>query len=487
MKNYTSYKEFYQFTKQIEDDPELNKRKAVKAIGRFASFHPYSIAQKAEVMIEHFRLVTMKKIGGKAKAMVVTSSRKHALRYYLEFKEYIKEKKYADIKTLVAFSGAVIDDFYPEGITESQLNGFGEKELPEKFSTPEYQILLVADKYQTGFDQPLLHTMYVDKKLSGVKAVQTLSRLNRTHPGKEDTFILDFSNDRVTILESFQPYYELTTMNETTDPNHLYDLKGKLDAANVYYQSEIDAFAKIFYKPGDFVLKDQGKLYGFIDPSVDRYKAIKDEDAQDEFKKQLTSFVRLYSFLSQIMPFQDVELEKLYSFGRFLLSKLPKMDYTERLKLDNEVALEYYRLQKVAEGDLVLQIQGEYGLDPTTEAGISRQKDEKDKLSNIINILNGKFGTEFTDADRLYFEQLEQALFENDELKLRAQSNPIENFKYAFEEIFIQTLIDRMKDNEDIFDKVMGDSEFRDDIKGWMTKKVYERFNEKITNTNINL
>ena len=478
LKNYTSYKEFYQFTKQIEDDPELNKRKAVKAIGRFASLHPYSIAQKAEVMIEHFRLVTQKKIGGKAKAMVVTSSRKHALRYYLEFKEYIKEKKYSDIKALVAFSGAVIDDFYPEGITESQLNGFGEKELPEKFSTSEYQILLVADKYQTGFDQPLLHTMYVDKKLSGVKAVQTLSRLNRTHPGKEDTFILDFTNDRETILESFQPYYELTTMNETTDPNHLYDLKGKLDASNVYYQSEVDAFAKVFYKPGDFALKDQGKIYGFIDPSVDRFKAITNEDTQDEFKKMSTSFVRLYSFLSQIMPFQDVELEKLYSFGRFLLSKLPKMDYTERLKLDNEVALEYYRLQKVAEGDLVLQIQGEFGLDPTTEAGISRQKDEKDKLSNIINILNDKFGTEFTDADRLYFEQLEQALYENDELKLRAQSNPIENFKYAFEEIFIQTLIDRMKDNDDIFDKVMGDSEFRDDIKGWMTKKVYERFNE---------
>lgn len=477
LKNYTSYKEFYQFTKQIEDDPELNKRKAVKAIGRFASFHPYSIAQKTEVMVEHFRLITIKKIGGKAKAMVVTSSRKHALRYYLEFKEYIKEKKYNNIKPLVAFSGSVIDDLYPDGVTEAQLNKFGEKELPEKFATPEYQVLLVADKYQTGFDQPLLHTMYVDKKLSGVKAVQTLSRLNRTYPGKEDTFILDFTNDRETIIESFQPYYELTTMTETTDPNHLYDLKTKTDATNVYYQSEVDAFAKVFYKPGNFVLKDQGKLYGYIDPAVDRFKVIEKEETQDEFKKALTSYVRLYSFLSQIMPFQDVELEKLYAFGRFLLNKLPKSDYTERLKLDNEVALEYYRLQKVAEGDLVLQVQGQFGLDPTTEAGIGRPKEEKDKLSNIINVLNDKYGTEFTDADRLYFEQIEQALYQNEELKLRAQSNPIENFKYAFEEVFIQTLIDRMKDNEEIFDKIMENNDFKNDVKDMLTKKIYERFN----------
>ena len=479
LKNYTSYKEYYQFTKAIEDDPELNKRKAVKAIGRFASLHPHSLAQKTEIMIEHFRQVTMKKIGGKAKAMVVTSSRKHALRYYLEFNDYIKENNYTNIRPLVAFSGTVIDDLYPEGVTEAQLNGFGERELPEKFAKPEYQVLLVADKYQTGFDQPLLHTMYVDKKLSGVKAVQTLSRLNRTHPGKEDTFILDFTNDRETIIESFQPYYELTTMSETTDPNHLYDLKGKTDVANVYYQSEVDGFAKVFYKQGNASLKDQGKLYSFIDPSVDRFKEIEKEEIQDEFKKSLTAFVRLYSFLSQILPFQDVELEKLYSFGRFLLSKLPKTDYTERLKLDNEVALEYYRLQKIGEGDLVLQIQGEQALDPTTEAGIKRDKEEKEKLSNIIKLLNDKFGTDFTDADKIFFEQIEQALFENEDLKLRAQNNPIENFKYAFEEAFVQTLIDRMKDNEEIFDKIMVDNEFKSDVKDWLTKKIYQRFNEK--------
>lgn len=477
LKNYTTYETYYQFCKTIEDDPELNKRKAAKAIGRFASLHPTNLSQKTEVMVEHFRQVTMKRIGGQAKAMVVTASRKHALRFYLEFKDYIKEKGYSNIKPLVAFSGTVIDDIFPEGVTETQLNKFGEKELPEKFSATEYQVLLVADKYQYGFDQPLLHTMYVDKKLSGVRAVQTLSRLNRTCPGKEDTFVLDFANDRQTIIDSFQPYYEMTTMTDVTDPNHLYDLKGVIDKAQVYYQSEIDAFSKVFYKPGNASVRDQAKLYAYIDPAVDRYKEL-EEEPQDEFKKSMTSFVRLYSFLSQIMPFQDVELEKLYSYGRFLLTKLPKTDYIERLKLDNEVALEYYRLQKIAEGDLVLQIQGGYGLDPVTEAGISKPKDEKEKLSNIIKLLNDRFGTDFTEADRLYFEQIEQALYENEELKLRAKNNPIENFKYAFEEAFIQTLIDRMDANQGIFEKIMENSEFKQEVRKWMTEKIYNRFNE---------
>jgi type I restriction enzyme R subunit len=478
LKNYTTYETYYRFCKTIEDDPTLNKKKAVRAIARFASLHPTNIAQKTEVMVEHFRQVTMKKIGGKAKAMVVTASRKHALRYYLEFKEYIKEKDYTGIKPLVAFSGTLIDDLFPEGITEAQLNKFGEKELPEKFSSNEYQLLLVADKYQYGFDQPLLHTMYVDKKLSGVKAVQTLSRLNRTYPGKEDTFVLDFANDRQTIIDSFQPYYEMTTMSDTTDPNHLYDLKGKTDSAQVYFQSEVDGFAKIFYKP-DNTVKDQAKLYGYIEPAVDRYKQL-DEEKQDEFKSALTTFVRLYSYLSQIMPFKDVELEKLYSFGRFLLTKLPKVDYTERLKLDNEVALKYYRLQKIAEGDLVLQIQGKHELDPTIEAGIKREKEEKDKLSNIIAVLNEKYATDFTDADRLYFDQIEQALYENEELKIRAKNNPIENFKYAFDEVFIQTLIDRMDANQDIFEKIMSNDDFKEDVKKLLIKKIYERFNNKI-------
>lgn len=476
LKNYHTYKEYYQFSKAIEDDPELNKRKAAKAIGRFVSLHPHSLAQKTEVIVEHFRQVTMKKIGGKAKAMVVTASRKHALRYYLEFQEYIREKGYVNIRPLVAFSGKLVDDRYPDGVTEAELNGFGEKELPAKFATPEYQVLLVADKYQTGFDQPLLHTMFVDKKLSGVKAVQTLSRLNRTCSGKEDTFVLDFANDREEIIAAFQPYYERTTLTEATDPNHLYDLKNRLDAAQVFHQSEVDAFARIFYKPGPALPKGQGHLYAWVDPAVDRFKAL-GEAPQDDFKNAATTFIRLYGFLTQILPFQDVELEKLFTFLRFLLTKLPKSDYTERLQLDNEVALQYYRLQKMAEGDLVLQIQGEQGLDPTTEAGIRRPKDDLVKLSDIIRLLNDRFGTDFNETDRFNFEQLEEELCKDDMLKLRAQNNSIENFRFAFDDVFIDKVLDRQDASQDFFGKILEDAAFKKLVGDFLMEKVYGRFN----------
>lgn len=478
LKNYITYETYYRFSKEIEDDPELNKRKASKAIGRFASLHPYNIVQRTEVMIEHFRQVTMKKIGGKAKAMVVTASRKHALRYYLAFREYITEHGLTDIRALVAFSGTVIDDAYPEGVTEPQLNKFGEKELPGMFDTEEYQVLLVADKYQTGFDQPLLHTMYVDKKLSGVKAVQTLSRLNRTHPGKDDTFILDFANDRETILEAFQQYYELTYLNQLDDPNRLYSLKSEMDATQVYYQSEVDMFARIFYKPGSFSPKDQGKLYAILDPAVDRYRALNPEE-QDTFKNAVTSFVRAYALLSQVMPFQDVDLEKLYSYCRFLLAKLPRIDYAERLQLDEEIALEYYRLQKVTEGDLVLQVQSEYGLDPASEAGLRQAEEEKAKLSDIIHLLNTHFGTDFTNADRLYFDQIAEYFLQDEDLEKRAQNNPLDNFRYAVDDVFFDKLIERMDSNQDIFDKVMSDNEFRSEFKHWLTNNIYKRFNKE--------
>lgn len=473
--NYVTYATYFQFSKKIADDPELNKRKAAKAIGRFASLHPTNLSQRTEVMVEHFRQVTMKKIGGKAKAMVVTASRKHALRYYLSFREYIKEHNYQDIRPLVAFSGKVIDDAYPDGITEPGLNGFSEKELPSIFDTDEYQVLLVADKYQTGFDQPLLHTMFVDKKMSGVKAVQTLSRLNRTYPGKEDTFVLDFANERETILEAFQQYYEEIYLTEPENPNRLYALKNDMDGTQVYHQSEVDGFARIFYQP-TFTTRDQGKLNAFLDPAVDRFKAIEPK-ARDDFKNLLNSYVRAYALLSQIMPFQDVDLEKLYSFSRFLLTKLPKEDAGSQFQLGDEIALEYYRLQKVAEGSLKLEVHGEYGLDPTTDAGLRRAEEEKARLSDIIRILNDRFGTDFTDADRLYFDQMAEYFMQDEDLAKRARNNPIENFKYAVDDVFFDKLIERMDANQGIFDKVMENGEFRQEFKKWLTNKVYQQFN----------
>lgn len=478
LENYTTYERYYKITKAINDDPELNKKKAAKAIGRFVSLHPHELAQKTEVIIEHFRQIVCKKMGGKAKAMVVTSSRLHAKRYFVEFKNYINANNYDDIKVLVAFSGKVTDNDFPSGVSEPELTGYGERELPKIFNQDDYKILIVAEKYQTGFDQPLLHTMYVDKALSGVKAVQTLSRLNRTCPGKEDTFILDFANDRETILDSFQPYYQKTSVSENPDPNHLYDLKHKLDEKQVYWQSEIEAFANVYFKPNNRLsIKDQSTLYAYIDPAVDRFKALETEDIKDEFKKGLRTWCNLYSFLSQIMPFSDSDFEKFYAYAKLLQTKLPKRDLSETLQLSDELAMEYYRLEKIASGSIELQKEdGE--LDGLTEAGIKRAKEEKAPLSQIINVLNDRFGTEFTEADRLFFDQMEADLILDVKLKEQAQANKIDTFKFAFEDLFLTKLIERMDQNQDIFEKILENKAFGGVVKELLMKSVYMKLNE---------
>lgn len=480
LKNYTTYELYFKLTKAIEEDPQLNKKKTAKAIGKYVSLHPHNLAQKTEIIIEHFRSIVSKKIGGKAKAMVVCGSRLHAKRYFEEFKKYIKEKKYQnELKVIVAFSGKLKDDNYPDGVLESELNGFKEKELPQMFEKEEYKILIVADKYQTGFDQPLLHTMYVDKKLSGVKAVQTLSRLNRMCAGKEDTFVLDFANDRETIFNSFQPYYEVTTVTDETDINHLYDLKARLDAFQVYWQEEIDEFANVYFHPNTNLnnAKNQKYLYSFTDPSVERFKELEDEK-QDEFKKSIRSWTNLYSFLAQIMPFVDAEFEKFYAFAKLLQTRLPKRDLSETFQLSDEVALEYYRLEKIKEGSIDL-LKGEEGeLSGTTEAGLKRTKEEEALLSEIVSVLNDRFGTEFEEADKLFFDQIEAELMEDEKLQKQAKANKMDTFKYAFEDMFMTKLIGRMDQNQDIFEKILEDKMFGDLVKELMMKKIYRKMNE---------
>lgn len=482
LENYTSYELYFKLSKAIEEDPTLNKKKAARAIGHFVNFHPHNLAQKTEIVIEHFRQVVSTKIGGRAKAMFVTSSRKLAKRYFEEFNKYIKENEYTnELKILVAFSGSVVDDNYPDGVSEPQLTGYGEKELPKAFNKNEYRILIVADKYQTGFDQPMLHTMYVDKKLSGVKAVQTLSRLNRTVPGKEDTFVLDFVNDRKTIFESFQPYYEKTIVAEEPEINHLFDLKGKLDGKQIFRQSEIDAFANIYFKPtGKLTTKDQSQLYAYIDPAIDRFKVIETDDEKDEFKKSLRTWTNLYAFLAQIMPFKEPEFEKFYAYAKLLQTKLPKKELSDSLQLSDEIAMEYYRLQKIKEGSIDL-VKGEDGeLDGLSEAGIKRAKEEKARLSEIIDVLNERFGTEFEEADKLFFEQIEAELIQDEKLQTQAKANKIDTFKYAFEDMFLNKLIERMDQNQDIFDKIIENKSFGNLVKELMLKKVYDKINEDV-------
>lgn len=481
LNNYTTYKTYYKLSKAIEDDPEVNKKKASRAIGRFLSLHPHNLAQKTEVIIEHFRQVVSKKIGGKAKAMVVSSSRLHAVRYKREFDKYIKEKGYDKgdlaIKTLVAFSGKIVD----EGVefTEPEMNGFGMKELPKKFATEEYQLLLVADKYQTGFDQPLLHTMYVDKKLSGVKAVQTLSRLNRTTTGKTDTFVLDFTNERETILDSFQPYYEITTIDERTDPNHLYDLKNEIEKTQILWQQEIDNFMEVYAKNATiFSVRDQKKLYAHLDPAVERFKALEDEQ-KDNLKNSIKAYTRLYAFLSQIMPFYDLELEKLFIVLKYLNKLLPKRDMSERFQLNDEVALEYYRLQQIETGNIALSKGQEGELDVITEAGIRKPKDEFAKISEVIEVLNDKLGTEFTSADQLFFDMIEEEMVLDEILVKQANSNTKENFKYGFDDKFMDVIIERMEQNEELFAKIIDDDQMAGIVKNILLDKVYARLSSK--------
>jgi type I restriction enzyme, R subunit len=479
LQNYTTYKTYFRLTKAIEDDPQIHKKKASKAIARFLSLHPHNLAQKTEIIIEHFRQCVMHQIGGKAKAMLVTASRPHVIRYKNEFDRYLKKQGYEDIKAIVAFT-AFTDRETGISYTESDINGFGERELPEKFETVEYQVLIVADKYQTGFDQPLLHTMYVDKKLSGVKAVQTLSRLNRIFPGKENTFVLDFANEEQEIIDAFQPYYEQTILAATTNPNRLYDLKSRIDGFQIIWTSEIDAFARVFFKPTERTSRqDHARLNALVDLACDRFQGL-EEVQQDEFKNTLSVFIRLYAFLSQIMPFADEELEKFYAFVRLLQTKLPKKLQSEIFKLTDEVGLEYYRLQKVREGQIILQKDSGSSLQPSTEAGMPKEKESQAKLSEIINILNKRFNTDFTDADKYFFSQIEEELVRNESLAQQFKSNSIQNLKYSFGDIFNTTLIERMEDNQDISIKIFDDREFGDAVRDWMLKKVYDRLTEKI-------
>jgi type I restriction enzyme R subunit len=423
-------------------------------------------------MVEHFRQKVRHLIGGKAKAMVVTSSRLHAVRYKEAFDKYLAEKGYTDVKALVAFSGTVKDPDTSAEYTEPGMNlGIKETELAAKFATTEYQLLLVANKYQTGFDQPLLHTMYVDKRLAGVQAVQTLSRLNRTHPGKTDTFVLDFVNDAASIQEAFQPYYEQTTVSETADPQHLYDLQHKLDAANVYFQSEVEALCKVFFSP-KHTKEDHAELYRHLSPAVDRFKVI-DGEAQETFRDALVAFVNLYSFLSEVMPFQDMDLEKLYTFGRFLRLRLPT-GRGDLLILDDDVALRYYRLQKISEGQIALT-PGEGGtIKGPTEVGTKKGEKTEMPLSQIIDILNERFGTSFTQADQLFFDQVKAQAKADTEVVQRAVANPYDGFALALRGKLLNLMIDRMGENQAIVTKYIDDKEFQDTTFAEMARRIYD-------------
>ena|GEM_PF-7101 len=479
LRSYTSYATYFRLLKACEDDPNVERKKAARALARFLRLHPHNIAQKTEVMVEHFHAVTRHKIGGRAKAMVVTGSRLEAVRYKQSFDRYIKEKGYP-IKSLVAFSGTVQDDKLPEvSYTEEAMNGgLREKELPERFAAAEYQVLLVAEKYQTGFDQPLLHTMYVDKRLAGIQAVQTLSRLNRIHPLKEDTFVLDFVNDREEIREAFKTYYEGAEIGEEVDPARLYAIKGELDQAGIYLEEEVARFCEVYFKPKQRQsVLDHQAMNAALDPAVSRFAARAEEspDEAELWRGKLQAFQNLYGYLSQVIPYQDSDLERLYVFLRHLATKLPRRAGGAGYQFDDEVKLEYYRLQKISEGSITLAGGEAPKLDGPSEVGSGLLREQPVPLSQLIDIVNDRFGTDFNQADQLFFDQIVEAAMGDDDLRRAAAVNSGDKFELVFRNVLERLFVDRMDQNEDIFVRFMNDPAFQKIVTTWMAEEAYRR------------
>lgn len=485
LKNYTTYATYYKLIKACEDDPEVERKKAAKALARFLKLHPVNIAQKTEVMVEHFYAVTRHKIGGKAKAMVVTGSRLEAVRYKESFDRYIAAKGYP-IKTLVAFSGVVVDDLAKDKTyTEEGMNGgIREKELPERFATAEYQVLLVAEKYQTGFDQPLLHTMYVDRRLAGIQAVQTLSRLNRVHPLKEDTFVLDFVNDREEIQAAFKQFYEGAEMGEQVEPARMYEIRAELDASGIYLSAEVERFCAVYFKPrARQSSADHRDMNSALDPAIDRFRKLQeaDDEAAELWRGKLSAFRNLYSFLSQVIPYQDSDLERLYTFLRHLAAKLPKRQSGPQYTFDDDVRLEYYRLQKISEGSISLKDGQAEPLDGPKEVGSGVKREKPVPLSTLIEVINDRFGTDFTDADQLFFDQIVEAAVADESLQQAAQANPEDKFALVFGRVLESLFVERMEQNEDIFARFMNDQSFQKLVASWLVGEVYKKLQLPLT------
>jgi type I restriction enzyme R subunit len=482
VKNYTTYATYYRLVKAAEDDPNLPKKKAARALAKFMSLHPHNIEQKTEVIVEHYRHKVLTHLGGQAKAMVVTSSRLHAVRYMKAFERYLAVNKIEGIRPLVAFSGTVKDPDTGVEYTEPSMNvdcvsgkPISEKQLPARFASPDYQVLLVANKYQTGFDQPLLCAMYVDKRLDGVQAVQTLSRLNRKIPGKEMPFVLDFVNEAQDIYQAFKPYYDATSLQEGSDPHKLETLKHELDATQVYYWSEVEAFAKIFYKPlAKQTPQDHASMQLHLQPAVDRFKAIEDDSKRNDFRDKLSGFVRLYAFLSQIMPYSDPALEMLYSYGKLLATDLPQDLGSENVKISDEVGLQYYRLQRIFSGDIEVREGEPEGVKSPTDVGTGRAKEEKAPLSEIIQVLNDRFGTSFTEEDRFFFEQIREKAATNDQVVKLRQANPFDKFQLGLKQLIEDLMVQRMADNDKLVTRYMDDRDFGSAAFGVLSKAIYD-------------
>jgi len=461
LQNYTTYEDYFNLLKTIKDNPEFEKSKAKRLLKSFVDSHDLVIEKKTEIIIEHFAEEVMHRIDGKAKAMVVTGSREQVIKYKRAFDEYLTENNY-NFEALAAFS-----DFKYEGekLTEKDVNQDLDQKVEDRFEEDDARIIIVANKFQTGFDQPLLHTMYVDKKLGGVRAVQTLSRLNRTHPTKEDTMVVDFKNDPEDIQDAFEDFYTKTRVKEGTNPQLVYDLEEELREFRLFKEDEVEEFTELWYSEDT----SQDQLSAVLDPVKDRYKN-KDEETQDEFRKKLKDFIQLYSFLIKVVNFRDEELHKLYQFSRVLYRKMD----VERGEMPNEVKqfvdLEQYHIKEVeSEEDRSLEnSNGDLGPTHKSKDGSRKTEEDKSPLENIVEMLNQQFGYEVDEQDKAFIKHLKNRLEENDALKETVEKNNSEKAQTKFENVTRKEMLDMIDQNTKFFNKATNDDEFAEVFQNWL-------------------
>ena len=443
LQNYMTYHTCFKIAKTIPDNPEVPASRAAKVIRRFEELHPYNISQKAQIIVETFLSTTAKAIGGKGKMMVVTSSRLAAVRYYHEVKRYIEEKGYTNVDVLVAFSGAIKDggDEYTEGSLNVRKDGSHISEEQTKAEFHEnFNVLIVAEKYQTGFDEPLLHTMIVDKKLRGVKCVQTLSRLNRICPGKNDTFILDFVNTADDIQDAFQPFYQETSLSQEVNVDLIYKLQKELQGYNIYSVNDIEAFCNIYYSDKKQDSTMMGKMTSALKPVADRYNA-KAADDRYNFRRQVRSYIKWYGYISQVCRMFDAEMQKEYVFCSYLLRLLPA-EPVKMIDLEGALKLEFYKLEQTFKGEIGLMDQsGVY--EPTGGKG-KTVPEQKEPLEEVIQKINELFAGDFTDADRVMLYALHDRL--KDDAKLRKVARTSDPQVFA-ESIFPKTFDEVAQDS----------------------------------------
>ena len=457
LQNYMTYETCFKIAKTIDDNPEVPSSRAAKIIRKFEELHPYNISRKAEIIVETFLETTRHKIGGRGKMMVVTSSRLAAVKYFHECKRYIKEQGYRDIGVLVAFSGSVQDG--DAEYTETKLNvrndgsHIAESQTKAEFHE-NFHILIVAEKYQTGFDEPLLHTMIVDKKLRGVKAVQTLSRLNRTCQGKDDTFILDFINSQEDIQEAFQPFYQETMLEQEIDTDRIYQVQKNLRGYCVYSDEDINAFSGEYFRRGKQDSKSMGRMTGILKPVADRYNKLS-SDERYVFRRQCRNLVKWYGYVAQIVRMFDEDLHREYIFLSYLLKLIPT-ESTQMIDLEGKLQLEYYKLQKTFEGAITLK--DEIGAYTTAGAAGSSKSEKKQLLDEIIEKINEQYKGKFTEADKLIVKTLWSKLMSNDKLKNFAKTNaPIIFKESTFPQEFGKVAMDSYTESQEAYANLFED------------------------------